>query len=309
VALLLVAVAGCASDDQGTAATAPSAPTTASPAASAPSTSSERPPGDAAPPTDVLPTAAPVPGIEVTLEQYRSDEVEHIMGVQVTNTGADPIDVSTVRLDWPGLQPIAPSTVGYTLSPGVRVDLPIDYGAAVCSDPPQFDEPLPNVPASVEVTTADGTTSSWPVDDTRGILTRVHWLDCRRQAVEHLVGVEVATTWTPNATGDAVTGEIVLTRGAATGSVSLTGVSGSVLLNVDLAPGAPTELDGDRLVVPIVVTSTGFCTGHALADSKKTYEWQLTFDIDGEEASISVTPAVADQPQVFQPVRVTCRLG
>lgn len=262
---------------------------------------------DRAAPATTAPTAAR-DDVGVTLQQYRSDEVEHIMGVQVTNRSEGTIEVHSVQLDWPGLQPVDPRIVDYPLSPGVVVDLPIDYGDAVCDDPPAFVEPTPDAPVRVQVVTADGLHETWPVDDVRGVLARVHGLDCRRQAMEYRVDVTIGRSWTPSTSGDAVTGDLVLTRDHATGPVDLTGISGSVLLNVDVAAGTPTTMDGDRLSVPIVITSTGNCTGHALADSKKTFDFQVTVQVDGEEASISVGPDPADQQTVYRPVEVTCGL-
>jgi hypothetical protein len=262
-------------------------------------------------PAATSPTA-PAPadgGVDVTLQQYRADEVAHRIGIQATNHGATTIDVATARLDWAGLHPIEPTALDYPLVPGATVDLRVDYGAAACSDPPLVAEPLPADPIMVEVVTAGGETLRWPVDDVRGVLARVHGLDCRRQAVEHLVGVRIGRDWTSNAAGDAVTGELILTRDNATGPVALTGISGSVLLNVDIAPGAPTELTGDSLAIPIVVTSARRCEAHALADSKKTYDFQVTLQIDGVDASISVGPDPADEPTVYEPVNVTCGLS
>lgn len=269
-------------------------------------------PGGGADPTstsaEATSTVALDPGVGVTLQQYRADEVAHQIGIQVTNHTAAAIDVATARIDWAGLAVIAPTPVDYPVAPGVTVDLKVDYGDAVCSDPPLVAEAVPTDPIVVEAVTAAGETLRWPVDDVRGVLARVHGLDCRRQAVEYLVGVEIGRTWTPNATGDAVTGELVLTRDHATGPATLTGISGSVLLNVDVAPGAETELAGDALTIPIVITSAHRCEPHALADSKKTYDFQVTIEIDGTDASISVSPDVADQPTVFEPVKVTCGL-
>jgi hypothetical protein len=258
----------------------------------------------------VAPSSVPLSaGVDVTLQQYRADEVAQQIGIQVTNRTGAAIDVATARIDWAGLVPIEPTDVHYPVAPGVTVDLKVEYGAAVCSDPPRITETVPPDPIAVEVVTAAGDTLRWPVDDVRAVLARLHGLDCRRQAVEHLVAVEIGRTWTPNAAGDAVTGELTLSRRHATGPATVTGISGSVLLNVDLAPGAPTELTGDALTVPIVITSAHRCEPHALADSKKTYDFQVTLEVDGVDASISVSPDPADERTVFEPVNVTCGLG
>jgi hypothetical protein len=255
------------------------------------------------------PTVAVTSGVDVTLQQYRADEVARQIGIQVTNRTDAAIDVATARIDWAGLAPIEATDVDYPVAPGVTVDLKVEYGDAVCSDPPQVAETVPADPITVEVVTAAGEVLRWAVDDVRGVLARLHTLDCRRQAVEHLVAVEIGRTWTPNAAGDAVTGELILTRRHATGPALVTGLSGSVLLNVGVAPGAATELTGDTLTIPIVVTSANRCEPHALADSKKTYDFQVTIEVDGTEASISVGPDPADEPTVFEPVRVTCGLA
>jgi hypothetical protein len=261
-------------------------------------------------PASAPPSALPLSaGVDVTLQQYRADEVAQQIGIQMTNRTDAVVEVATARIDWSGLARIEPTAVDYPVAPGVTVDVKVEYGDAVCSDPPQVTETVPPDPIVVEVVSAAGETLRWPVDDIRGVLARVHGLDCRRQAVEHLVAVEIGRTWMPNAAGDAVTGELILTRRNAAGPATLTGISGSVLLNVDVAPGAATELTGDALTIPIVVTSANRCEPHALADSKKTYEFQVTLEVDGVGASIAVGPDPADEPTVFEPVNVTCGLG
>lgn len=260
-------------------------------------------------PGAAVPAAPSVAAVGVTLQQYRADEVAHRIALQVTSRSAAPIEIATARLDWPGLAPIAPTPMAYPLGPGVTVDLRVDYGDAVCGDPPGLSDTPPPDPIVAEVTTAAGETLRWPVDDVRGVLARVHALDCRRQAVEHLVGVSIGRTWVPSPSGDAVTGELVLTRQAAVGPVAITGISGSVLLNVDVATGSATEMDGDELAIPIVVTGAKRCEAHALADSKKTFDFQVTVQVDGADASISVGPDPGDQPIVYRPVEVTCGLG
>ncbi len=252
--------------------------------------------------------ASPAGEIHVTLEQYRADEVAHRLEIQVTNRGGSAVHVATARIDWPGLADVAATVVDYAVAPGITVDLAVDYGDAVCSDPPLLAEPLPDAPIVIDVVTAEGETLRWPVDDTRGVLARVHGLDCRRQAVAHLVDVRIGGPWTPIASGDAVTGELRLTRRQATGPARLAGISGSVLLDVAVAPGAPTTMTGDELVIPVVVTSSGRCEAHALADSKKTFDFQVTIELDGVPASISVAPEPADETTVFGPVEVTCGL-
>lgn len=289
IAATLLATA-CAADDSDGVAESTTTSTTAAPA----------------PPPSTVPLS---PGVDVTLQQYRADEVAQQIGIQVTNRTDGVIEVATARIDWAGLAQIAATDVDYPVAPGVTVDLKVEYGDAVCSDPPLVAETLPPDPIAVEVVTAAGETLRWPVDDVRGVLARLHGLDCRRQAVEHLVAVEIGRTWTPSDAGDAVMGELTLSRRHATGAATLTGISGSVLLNVDIAPEAATELTGDTLTIPIVVTSANRCEPHALADSKKTYDFQVTIEVDGVDASISVTPDPADQPKVFEPVNVTCHLN
>lgn len=308
----MLVAAGACSDDHAV----PAARTRSVPAGPAPSTTPASAMSTApAPTTTVAPTPATSivggeapAGAEVTLQQYRSDEERHIMGVQVANRGDAVVRVATVQLDWPGLRAVAPSEIDTVIAPGVVVDLPIGYGDAVCDDLARFAQPPPEGPARALVVTPEGEHQVWPIDDVRGVLARVHGLDCRRQAMAHRVEVTFGRTWTPSGAGDAMTGELVLTRRHAEGPVELTGISGSVLLNVALAPGAPVTMDGDRLVIPILVTSTGNCTGHALADAKKIFDVQLTLDVGGEQASISVGPDPGDHQLLYRPVEVTCGL-
>ena len=110
-----------------------------------------------------------------------------------------------------------------------------------------------------------------------------------RRAVE----VGLSSRWRRSDTGGIPTAEgtLVLTRGATDQPISIASVNGSVLLNLSLADGdPPTMAPGqERLEVPVRVTSSGRCDGHALGGSSQTYTLQAGIEIGGDGDPIGVT--------------------
>ena len=89
-----------------------------------------------------------IPGLTAILEQYREDEILNLLQVKATNRSTSSVDVLDLRLDWAGVTGNDPLARGVLVSPGQRVDIPINAGRAVCSDPPGADEQPPAAPAA-----------------------------------------------------------------------------------------------------------------------------------------------------------------
>ena len=92
-------------------------------------------------------TPTVVPGLTAILEQYREDEILNLLQVKASNHSTSSVDVLDLRLDWAGITANDPLDRGVLVSPGQRVDIPINAGRAVCSDPPGADEQPPAGPA------------------------------------------------------------------------------------------------------------------------------------------------------------------
>lgn len=320
VAVLLAACADDASPDTPTsAADAPgSSPSDTGPGTSAPSagpgaaTSTTAAPATPPPPAPPA-LAAPEPlsadthGLTGTLDQYREDVANDLIRIRVENPGDSVIEISTLRLAWPGLEPVAPEAVDFDVQPRMKVGLTVPYGDAVCSDPPQVAAEVPQVPIAAVAETNLGTIT-FPVTDPLEVLRRLYQPGCERQAVADAVDIRFGTDWTevPVTGGGRLDGTLVLTRTDAPVEVAVTGLSGSVLLLLD-APGLPAVLPAgeERLVVPVSVTNAR-CDGHALGESKQTYLFQLGLTVGGAEASVVLVPDPDTRTRLFDGVIARC---
>jgi hypothetical protein len=351
VALVLV---GCGSDapDVPVATAAVTAPSTAttvestSAPTSTPTTTAAAdstvppetgPPETAPPETGPPETDAPAPettvsvppatpnelGLRAVVDQFREDEILHLLQVRVTNTSQSKVRLTSVQLDWPGMTVVPPTPRSDLLSPGQVLDVPISYGVAVCSEtPPGVDEVPPSTPAVAVATAKPGdadpeVTTEIPIADQLHIFGRIYPTSCRDQRVEDAATIRFGSTWT-DVTDNGVpglAGTLVVERNHGNGPVEITDIRGSVLLSVQaeressaalvtLAPGTSTR------ELPIVIVESGNCFPHALAESKKTFFIPVDVSIDGEPSlTYELMIAVADRAHFGTMINESCGVG
>lgn len=265
--------------------------------------------GCAAPPH--APTSPPVP-LAASLNQQREDLARDVLQVRLHNTGRAAVVVRTLALDWPGLA-TSPSTPNYPLGPGVLVDLPIGYGPARCAGTPPAD---PGTGVAAVTVEADGVsrTVRLSLADPYRLLATLSAQDCQRQALARAVTVSFGPTWT-TATHDglpALRGELVVVRRETAAPIAVTSVDGSVLLTLEpvragqqplltLGPGV------GRAALPVDVTTTGRCDGHALGESKQTYLFQVILDVGAlREQGVTLEPDHAVQERMWDVLTRGC---
>lgn len=289
VALLLVGAPGCGGDSP------PSSAAVSSTAASSTRTHGATPNLDAS------------LGIGASVAQYRRDEAVGVVQLKaVAGPDTPPSLVTSAQLRWDGMTPVPPVEVDTALTSGRRVDLPAPLGAAACGplgDVAPGDSPsAPPLGDGVIRLTLDApgerrgvtrTVDAPLLPSAEAPLRRIFEHDCQRQSMRRAVEVGLSSRWRRSDTGGIPTAEgtLVLTRGATDQPISITSVNGSVLLNLSLADGdPPTMAPGqERLEVPVRVTSSGRCDGHALGGSSQTYALQAGIDIGGDGDPIGVT--------------------
>jgi hypothetical protein len=249
-----------------------------------------------------------VPGLTGILQQYREDEILNLMQVKTTNGSAFSIDVLDLRLDWAGITGNEPLARGILVSPGQRVDIKVNAGRAVCSDPPGADEQLPPGPVSavghVSIDHGPPVLISIPVTDPVKILPKIFPQSCRDQRVQWAAKISFGTTWTRTTTDDgapAARGSVEIRRNHSSEPITLVRLNGSVLLRlIDLTPSQPVavlEAGEDGLSIPILIEQSGRCEAHALAESKKTY--LIVFEV-----AIGDEPSIGDEVAFDMPTRV-----
>ena len=358
VAVAVLAVAGCGSDypdvpvatNPTTTVAVPSteaAPTTPAPTTTAAetTTTTTAPTTTAlpttAPPTTAQPTTAPattdapettvsVPpatpnelGLRAVIDQFREDEILHLLQVRVTNTSDRKIRITSVQLVWPGMTVVAPTTRSDLLSPGQVLDVPISYGVAVCKQtPPGVDESPPDAPALAAATVRPGDTGPdvgtyIPIADQLHIFNRIYAPSCRDQRVQDAASISFGPTWT-EVTEDGkpgLAGTIIVERNHGDEPVTLTDMGGSVLLSVRASRESDAALltlepGTTRRELPIVFVESGNCFPHALAESKKTFILPAQVSLDGEPPLVyELIIAVEDRAQFGRMINESCGVG
>lgn len=271
-------------------------------------------------PTTTLGDLTESNGLAASIRQFREDEAVDVIQVELVRELApdsaptDLITVASVRLDWPGFSAVPPTERDVQLAPGQRVDIPTPLGAVVCrgETTPQFS--LGRVEVSLPEDDGHVRSVQAPLlADAQAALDNVWTKGCVRQRLLEQVGLE----WSPWERSDpnaapTATGELVVTRRDTPEPISITGVDGSVLLFV-----SPTVPLGERpatmrpdeptLTVPVRATGSGRCDGHALGDSKKTYEFQVLVVVGSDDpVGVNVSVPLAERPVLTRVITDTC---
>ena len=260
-------------------------------------------------------------GLAATLEQYREDQITKTIQIQVVNRSTRTVRLSELRLAWPGLTATAAGPRTELVGPGQVLDLPVPLGDAVCGEPPRADAPVPASAAMASATQAwEGAAAApvgIPITDTRGVLARVFRPDCQRQSVEHAASVAFDPEWTDATAPDgrpAALGTLRLHRRHGSDPVTVTQINGSVLLSI--APVIPPAADAPLLrlagdatdaTLPVIVTQSGRCEAHALAESKHTFFLPVGLAVDtAAVVLIDVIPDDAAKVQLLKMINRSC---
>ena len=229
-------------------------------------------------PSSSSPALPPVPGMAAEVVLLRTDEaIGGQVQVRITDTGDEPFAVTSVALDSPGFAAVPPTTLRAEFAPGRVIDLPTPYGEPVCSAAP--------VPAAADVTVErpDGAVEQARVPLAAEVLERIHEEQCAALAVLEVVAIEVTGL---REEGDALSGELTLTRREGDDPVTVTRVDRSVLID-PTADGLPLELAEEESVSTPVTFTTATCDPHVLSETKKPYVFPLAVRV-GEGGDVSL---------------------
>ena len=267
-------------------------------------------------------TALEIPGITAILEQYREDEIQGLISVKTTNGSSSTVEFLDLRLEWAGITSTEPLARPIRLGPGIRLDLRVRQGDAVCGDPPvTTGSPPAGAAMAVGHATIDGAPTpvlvAVPIDDEDAILPRIWARSCRDQRVRWAADLRFGDTWTPatTPTGEpALLGTIELHRNGSTEELAITEINGSVLLRI----GAVTPTDpvavlapgDDATTIPIRIVQSGNCSAHALIESKKTFIIPIDLAIgDDESLAYVIRFDVPAQGLLNAMINASCGLG
>ncbi|MPZ95635.1 MAG: hypothetical protein GEU96_12170 [Propionibacteriales bacterium] len=239
--------------------------------------------------------------------QQRTDEGTTRAHVRLTNDGDSTVQVDGVGLVWPGYDDRVYDTDA-SFRPGATIDLSVELTGRACA-------PTDKAPRA-QVRMGERTLTL-PLDDsgTRA-LHNVWERACAAEAVAEAVDVRFGPEWVPGGRkpGAPLRGTIEVTRGSADGPVALTGLQGSVLLDLEAAkPSTPLlslPAEDDTAALPVTLGSNGRCDAHALGGSTQTFLLRVLVSLDGgEPQAVILGLDKPTQSRVLAAVHAACGVG
>lgn len=255
--------------------------------------------------------AAPAPPpLSVGLDQSRDLENRHLLAVRLVNDGGAPVQVVRLQVRGRSWTTVPPTVREEVLEPGSALAFPVAYGVADCAQ----DGPSTLVVGYRRDGSLHEARVRVPASDP--LLPRLHARECALAALGRTASVSFSPGWTRR--GDVAVGELRLDRRRGGEPVAVTAVDGSVIFTLRATGALPVSLPGALPVsqpgpaargtvrVPVEATPTR-CDPHALAESKRTYDFSIAVVV-GDAAPLTVTarPQPADLPLLQQLVRDVC---
>ncbi|MEV0592254.1 hypothetical protein [Nonomuraea cavernae] len=266
--------------------------------------------GCAAAQQPVQPSTDPPAGVSVSLGQWRSDEAVHRLQVAVRNATDTPVHFSDLQLVTPDFATLPPEPTDATIKRTERTDLPIPFGAAVCSP-----DGLPGAsrPATVVAHLRTGSEPSrkvvfaLPASDP--LLSRLLRDECSEFLIKQAADISFGPTWTRD--GKKTRATLVLSR-RGTGAVTVNSIDGTshyiIAPERERRPLITLDANAQRAETPVVITP-GRCDPHAFAEAKKAFLFPVRATVDGgEERVIIVQPPKPQQDRLIHFALEVCGL-
>lgn len=220
----------------------------------------------------------------------RTLQADRMVEVQIETPGDERGIVVSVALDSPYFGPSGTVPTNVLLEPGWLARLRVPLGPALC--PAGSGSSI----ATVEVRAYEGAdVAEREVTLEDGALRDINATECRQRIATDAAAPSFATE--PVVSGDAVQTSVVLQRGDSAAAATLTALSSNVIFTLDPAAGAlPVTLESgeERTAVPVTIRASR-CDAHAMAESKKTFVFTASYDVDGEAITVEYRAEGATQ--------------
>jgi len=251
---------------------------------------------------------APV-ALGASFVQQRWHEHTDRADVRVTNLGEDDVVVTGVGVSWPGFPGHDVFASDATFFGGQTIDLAMTLPAPDCT----ADASAP-VMALVET---EGRLHTMDVDDAGTRAIRSIWRsECAAARLAAVADLAWGETWrvVSDRGEPKLQGSLELTRRSDASRVAITGLLGSVLLDLepvhDRRPLLRLATDQDHASLPVALGSNGRCDAHALGGSTQTFLLRVDVQLGrAEPQQITMTPDRRTRAAVLDVVRAACRAG
>jgi hypothetical protein len=205
------------------------------------------------------PDPAP-PRLSASTTQMRIAEGSRLLRTGVVNHSSRAVVVGSATLSWAGFSRHV-VRVGQRIGPGQIAAFDMAYGAPRCTSAPHG---LPRL-----VTVVDGVSRSVPLHvDITGLLHQLWLHEC---AAQRLASAASLSFVRGHAVRSGYLAVLELRRRSSGVPVSVTGFSGSVILDLLPRRPLPARLTGAVLRVPVLVRPGSRCDPHSLGQSQQTF--------------------------------------
>jgi len=238
--------------------------------------------------------AADSSDVQATLQRSRLFETQRGVRVNLSNEGDRDVRVEAVRLQSPWFEPV-PSD---PRDPVLRADdgpvaMPLSFGDARCEG--DTDDP------TLVILTVDGEEVTLTAEESPpDLLAGLRDAECDVASVREQVDLRLGDRWERTAPRTVV-GAITVSQLEAGAAVTVLGVEGNVIFDLDLVAAGPpdplAEIDDDQTAATIEIALTAArCDPHALIEYKRTFIFVALVDTgDGEPVRVDVTAEGAAQ--------------
>ena len=238
--------------------------------------------------------AADTSDVQATLQRSRLFETQRGVRVNLSNEGDRDVRVEAVRLQSPWFEPV-PSD---PRDPVLRADdgpvaMPLSFGEARCEG--DTDDP------TLVILTVDGEEVTLTAEESPpDLLAGLRDAECDVASVREQVDLRLGDRWERTAPRTVV-GAITVSQLEAGAAVTVLGVEGNVIFDLDLVAAGPpdplAEIDDDQTAATIEIALTAArCDPHALIEYKRTFIFVALVDTgDGEPVRVDVTAEGAAQ--------------
>lgn len=261
--------------------------------------------------------------LSASLTQYRVDEGLHRVQVKLSQReGAEAVEVLEVAVRLPGFEDGPPRELASSTRPGAVLDLPAEYGAAVC---PEGDAPAVGSDSAAPAGTATAVLRieghdaavELEMDDPNSRSALLWRRECSVRAALAVVPLELGADWARrSADGSGAESSLVsdgvLTLGPVTDghSVQVTELRGTTMYGIETTGGVglPRLEDGERVELPVTVMAAR-CDPHAVGESKRGYAFGVRVGVGGEEpVLVTVSPSEPARVQMESVLLERCGL-
>jgi hypothetical protein len=253
--------------------------------------------------SDPEPAASRVrgPSMELSFTQLIPEEGTEKGLLRVTNTGDDPLAVSSIGLDWPGYGAAFEQPKDVSIEPERTMDLKVTLPPPECES---VDEPVVAL-----LSTDHGSVRQKLGRNGQTYVRRLWSTQCFRRQVESTVAIEYGARWR-RAGEDArsgIVGTLRLSRREGAQPVRLVAVQGSVLYGLRLPGDRMLAGDEERARLPIQVLPGNRCDEHAIGQATAPFDFRLTLRIGSDPpGGIDLLPPPSGQSAASAMLQRAC---